>query len=133
MKSFVPQINLVFAWMWIFAGFLSGMVMGFFFDQETWLGGYTSHKRRMYRLGHISFFGLGAVNFIFYLTARAIGDNGSLDALWEFASALFIVGGVTMPLCCVLMAHETRLRPLFGIPVLSLISAAVLTIITILL
>jgi hypothetical protein len=129
-KSFVPQINLVFAWMWILAGFLSGMLMGLFFDKETWLGGYTSHKRRMYRLGHISFFGLGAVNFIFYLTARALGAGGPL---WEFASALFIVGGVTMPLCCALMAHEKRLQPLFGIPVLSLIAAAVLTIIRILL
>ena len=44
------------------------MVLGMFFHGENWLGGYASFKRRMYRLGHISFFGLGAVNMLFCLT-----------------------------------------------------------------
>ena len=93
MKHFVPQINLVFAWVWILAGFLSGMAMGLFFDKENWLGGYASHKRRMYRLGHIAFFGLGTVNFIFYLTARAAG-GGARRAVQGLAG----IGGASLVL-----------------------------------
>ena len=57
------------------------MVLGLFFHRENWLGGYASLKRRMYRLGHISFFGLGAVNLLFWLTVK------SLPALSPYASA----------------------------------------------
>jgi hypothetical protein len=57
--------NLTLAWLWILLGFVSGMVLGLFFHRENWLGGYGSFQRRMYRLGHISFFGLGAVNALF--------------------------------------------------------------------
>jgi len=56
------QINLLAAWCGIVLGFLYGMVLGMFFRRDDWLGGYASLKRRMYRLGHISMFGLGAVN-----------------------------------------------------------------------
>jgi hypothetical protein len=119
------QLNLVFAWVWILAGFLSGMVMGLCFHQENWLGGYASYKRRMYRLGHISFFGLGIVNFIFYLT---IQTRGSAGALAHAASWCFVLGGLTMPICCWFMARTARAQFFFGIPVISLIGGAVLTI-----
>src|SRR5206468_12363049 len=53
-----PQLNLLAAWSGILLGFISGLVFGLFFHREGWLGGYSSFKRRLYRLGHISFFGL---------------------------------------------------------------------------
>src|SRR6476646_8665042 len=71
----VPQINLAFAWCWIVVGFLSGMVQGLSFHREDWLGGYASFRRRLYRLAHISFFGLGAVNLFFYLTFSSRTDS----------------------------------------------------------
>ena len=64
------HLNLILAWLWILLGFATGMVLGMFFHGENWLGGYGSFKRRMYRLGHISFFGLGVVNLLFCLTAQ---------------------------------------------------------------
>ena len=70
MKIAPGQINVMLAWLWILLGFISGMALGMFFHGENWLGGYTSFKRRMYRLGHISFFGLGTVNVLFYFTLR---------------------------------------------------------------
>ncbi len=73
--------NLVMAWLWILLGFVSGMALGMFFHGEKWLGGYGSFKRRMYRLGHISFFGLGAVNLLFYLTARMLAASSALRLL----------------------------------------------------
>lgn len=120
----IPQLNLAFAWLWILAGFLSGMAMGLFFHRENWLGGYSSVPRRMLRLGHISFFGLGGVNLMFYLTVQSAGLQGPLV---EYAALALILGGVAMPICCALMARSVCFQFLFGIPVISLIAGAVLT------
>src|SRR5688572_7582198 len=120
-----PHINLIAAWLGILLGFVSGMVLGMFFHREGWLGGYASLKRRMYRLGHIALFALGAVNLMFWLTMRNLPVSNPL-AGW--ASSLFLLGAVTMPLCCVIMAHRPKLHLIFSIPVVSLIAAAVLTL-----
>ena len=124
MKLAGSQLNLVFAWVWILAGFLSGMALGLKFHDENWLGGYASFKRRMYRLAHISFFGLGAVNLFFHLTLK----DTPMGAFGTSASMALILGGVTMPLCCWLMAASKKFQSLFAVPVLSLISGAILTI-----
>jgi hypothetical protein len=125
MNASTLQLNLVFAWLWIVLGFASGMLLGTKFHQEDWLGGYTSHRRRLYRLGHISFFGLGAVNFMFWLTARALPFAPGARL---FASAAFALGAFTMPLCCFLMAHWPRTRMWFAIPVGSLLTGGGLTL-----
>jgi hypothetical protein len=126
MNTLTPDISLFAAWMGILLGFLSGMVMGMFFHRENWLGGYGSLKRRMYRLAHISFFGLGAVNLFFWLTAINIAVTGSLVAL---ASWAFLAGSIFMPLCCVLMAHFPKARLLFALPVISLMTGGGATLI----
>ncbi len=118
MKTDVTQINLVIAWLWILLGFVSGMVLGMFFRGETWLGGYASFKRRMYRLGHISFFGLGAVNLLFCLTVKNFALTG--EAI-HYASLAFVVGAISMPLCCVVMANWPKAHMIFSIPVVSLL------------
>ena len=125
MSHFAPQNNLFLAWLWILLGFVSGMLLGLFFHGENWLGGYTSFKRRMYRLGHISFFGLGAVNLLFYFTLQSLPAD---DPLAGLASWAFVVGAVSMPVCSVLMAHFPKAHLLFAIPVLSLIAGGVLTL-----
>ena len=122
MKS---NLNLFLAWLWILLGFVTGMVLGLFFHGENWLGGYGSFKRRMYRLGHISFFGLGAVNLLFWLTLQIISPAVPLA---EVASWAFILGAVTMPICCVVMAHFPKARLIFAVPVLSLITGGILTL-----
>lgn len=119
------QLNLTIAWLWISLGFLSGMLLGLFFHHEQWLGGYGSLKRRMYRLGHISFFGLGAVNLLFWLTVRALPSPG-LHA--TVASTAFIIGALTMPLCCLIMAHFSKLHAIFTVPVVSLLVAGAFTL-----
>jgi hypothetical protein len=122
MKS---NLNLILAWLWILLGFVTGMVLGLFFHGENWLGGYGSFKRRMYRLGHISFFGLGAVNLLFCLTAQIFSPAGQLVSV---ASWAFIVGALTMPVCCVLMAHYPKAHLIFAVPVLSLLTGGILTL-----
>src|ERR671936_155223 len=125
MDTSAAHFNLVLAWLWIVLGFAFGFYFGMNFHKEQWLGGYASLKRRLYRLAHIFFFGLAIVNLLFYLTARgfAHGSRGAIIASWGFA-----LGAVTMPACCLLMAHRPRLRPLFLLPVLSLIAAGTLTL-----
>lgn len=117
--------NLFVAWIWMFLGFLSGAILGSFFHKDGWLGGYASFRRRMYRLGHISFFGLALMNLMFYVTVREAALAGPLIT---WASRGFLLGALTMPVCCALMAHLPGTRLLFAIPVVSLISASALTI-----
>jgi len=127
MQAHSFQLNLLVAWAAILLGFLSGMVMGLFFHREDWLGGYASHKRRMYRLGHISFFGLGTVNLLFWLTSEGLPTG-----LPAFASWMFVLGAITMPVCCAVMAHFSRARLLFAVPVVSLFAGGAATLLRIL-
>jgi hypothetical protein len=121
----VLQFNLLIAWIWILFGFLSGAVLGTRFHHEDWLGGYGSFKRRLYRLGHISFLGLAAINLLFYFTARCTA-LAPVTTLW--ASRSFLIGAFTMPLSCAVMAHFPKAHYIFAVPVVSLLAATVLTI-----
>jgi len=125
MKTEIVQFNLILAWLWILLGFVSGMVLGMFFHGENWLGGYGSFQRRMYRLGHISFFGLGALNLLFCLTVQNFALAG---ALIHGASLAFITGAVAMPICCVVMAQFPKAYLIFSVPVVCLITGGVLTL-----
>ena len=94
--------------------------MGMFFHNEDWLGGYASWRRRMLRLMHISMVGTGLLNIAFVFTV----ESARVDPYPRVASALFVLGAVTMPLVCALSAWQPRLRAFFLVPVLSLIAAS---------
>jgi hypothetical protein len=113
-------INIYAGWCGILLGIVAGAVSGLFFHEEHWLGGYGSWTRRMIRLAHISFFGLGFLNLGFALTARALGLSGHIG----LASWLLVIGAATMPLVCYLSAFIKPFRHLFFVPVLS-VGAAV--------
>lgn len=114
--------NLYAAWIGFLAGGLAGVVTGLFFHREDWLGGYGSWPRRMVRLAHVAFFGIGILNLAFALTARALGLAGGL----RLASALLIVGAVAMPLVCYLSAYRRPFRHLFAVPALSVTAGVAL-------
>src|SRR5436190_21495737 len=119
-SSGVIRANLAMGWLWILMGFASGALMGLKFHQPDWLGGYTSHKRRLYRLGHISFFGLGLVNFLFAFTFPPPSITNAI----HWASVLFIIGAITMPICCGVVAHRPGLHLSFSVPVMALLFGA---------
>lgn len=125
MKYNFAHLNLVLGWLWIALGFVSGMLLGFRFNDEHWLGGYTSWRRRLYRLGHVSFFGLGLLNLVFFLTTREL--NAASEAI-GVASIGFALGAVAMPICCVIAAHQPNCKPIFSVPVLSLITGVLVTL-----
>jgi hypothetical protein len=102
-----------------------GAVLGLKFHGEDWMGGYASLKRRLYRLGHVSFFGLAIINLLFFFTATYLSLDGAciLVASWGF-----VIGAISMPVCCLIMAHHPGLKALFVLPVSSLIIAGALTL-----
>ncbi|HET8548040.1 MAG TPA: hypothetical protein VFL57_08550 [Bryobacteraceae bacterium] len=106
--------NLLAGWLAMLGGVLSGAIIGLSFHREDWLGGYYSHRRRLIRLGHISFFGLGFMNVLFALSLPAF-DLPPLHA--AVASLCLLIALITMPVCCFLTAWRKRLRHLFPLPV----------------
>ena len=115
------MINEAFGWAWITLGFLTGFLLGTRFHDEKFLGGYGSWARRLLRLGHVACIALGALNILFALSAARVG----LSPGWlRGVSWAFVVGGITMPVCCVLAAWRRELCPLFIVPVAALVFAA---------
>jgi hypothetical protein len=101
-------------WLGMLMGVVSGAVIGLFFHREDWMGGYASYRRRLTRLGHISFFGLALVNFSFAFTQHVL----ALSAPWgSVAMWAFLVGAASMPACCFLSAWRKPFRHFFFIPV----------------
>jgi hypothetical protein len=117
--------NELFGWIWLLAGLLAGLTLGMRFQRQDWLGGYASHPRRLIRLGHISFLGLGIINILFALGGERLR---LAPGAGEVASWALIAGGVTMPACCGLMAWRPALQPLFAVPVVSLVLGTALIV-----
>jgi hypothetical protein len=116
----VLEVNLWFGWVWITIGLVSGAIVGLLFHDPNWLGGYSTWRRRMVRLGHISFLGTGLLNLGFAGTVAMMGDAAPRPVTgW-----LFLIGAVAMPTVCFLSAWHETFRCLFVIPVGSLIGGA---------
>lgn len=119
-------LNLIFGWAWMLGGVVSGAVIGLFFHRDGWAGGYASFRRRMLRLGHIAFFGLGFLNLLYGLTLAVVPVAAPYAAI---AAICLVVGAVTMPLCCFLTAWRKPIRHLFAVPVLTTTLGILLTLI----
>ena len=115
------DINFLAAWVAILVGLITGTAIGLFFHDADWMGGYASWRRRMIRLGHISFFGTGFLNLAFVVSVEHLQLRGSGPP--PLASAGFLLGAVAMPAVCFLSAWRESFRHLFFIPVTALILA----------
>ncbi|WP_372847033.1 hypothetical protein [Pontiella sp.] len=117
------MLNLLAAWVGFALGGVSGAIPGLFFHNQDWLGGYTSWPRRLIRLAHISFFGIGFLNLGMGLTGKMLGIES-----YAAASASMLAGAVLMPTVCYLSAFKPALRHLFFIPAGAVLLAIVLFI-----
>ena len=108
------DLTLLAGWLGMLGGVASGALIGLFFHREEWMGGYASFRRRMTRLGHISFFGLGFLNLACAFTL-ALADPGPTAA--RVAALGLLTGAATMPVCCFLAAWRKPFRHLFPLPV----------------
>lgn len=95
-------------------GLLSGAMIGLFFHDDSFAGGYASFRRRMMRLGHVAFFGLGIINVVFSLTLTTTGVVLSYPTV---ATISLIVAAILMPLVCFLSAWQKPFRHMFTLPV----------------
>jgi hypothetical protein len=111
------MINFHAAWIGIFLGLCAGACEGLFFHDDEWRGGYSSWRRRMVRLGHVSFFGIGFINLAYALSLDHLGIRVPIP--WP--SFLLLLGAVTMPLVCYLSAWRKPFRHIFFIPAGSVI------------
>ncbi len=117
-------LNWLAGWLLILASFATGAVIGLAFHRDDFLGGYGSFRRRLLRLGHIALAALGMMNVVFALSPWPPPGHWNADA----ASLCFVLGGVTMPLACFLTAWRTGWRHVFAVPVVTLASAVVFTL-----
>jgi hypothetical protein len=126
MRDSIVSNMFAIGWIGMLLGVLSGALIGLFFHREDWMGGYSSFRRRLTRLGHISFFGLGFINFFFAISHELAGVA---PALALPAAVAFTIGAASMPTCCFLSAWRKPFRHLFFIPVTGVAAGIVLTLV----
>lgn len=110
----MAQWNMWAGWTGMVFGLLFGAIIGLRFHEEGFAGGYSAFRRRMLRLAHIAFFGIGIINVLYALTLE------SADILVRYpllASMCLAAAVVLMPLLCVLTAWKAIFRHLFALPV----------------
>jgi hypothetical protein len=119
-------INEAFGWAWVVLGFVTGAMLGMGFSREGFLGGYDSWRRRLVRLGHIALIALGVLNILF---AHSAGRFVFVfETAWvQVASWSLIAGAVLMPAACVLVAFVPRAKPVFVLPIVTLVTGASIT------
>ena len=122
----ITRVMLVAGWSGMLGGAISGAALGLFFHGESWMGGYASFRRRLARLGHISFFGLGFLNLLFAFTNQLVALP---DRPASLAAGALIAAAVAMPTCCFLAAWRPSFRHLFAVPVVSVFTGIVATLV----
>src|SRR5258705_12701826 len=63
-------LNWTVGWSLILVAFIVGAILGLRTHRDDFLGGYTSYRRRMVRLGHIALAALGGMNVLFSLSPQ---------------------------------------------------------------
>lgn len=122
----ITRAMLVTGWSGMLGGVVSGAALGLFFHREDWMGGYGSFRRRLARLGHISFFGLGFLNLLLAFTNQLVALPQRPASI---AAGALIVAAVAMPTCCFLAAWRPSFRHLFAVPVVGAFTGIVATLV----
>jgi hypothetical protein len=107
------------------AGVGTGLVLGLWsFDGPVavpaWIGAYGDTSRRLVRLGHIAFIGLGILNV---LLAREIPRSSLGPRAGRLASRSMSFGNVGLPLALFAAAAWRPLKPLMAPPALAVFLA----------
>jgi hypothetical protein len=117
------MMNWYVGWSLILSAFVSGAIIGLFFHKEEFMGGYSSFRRRLTRLGHIAQAALGMLNVLFAVSTPTVEGWPA-----QLASLGMIIGGLSMPTVCFLTAWKPGFRHLFFIPVASLMTGVIQTL-----
>jgi hypothetical protein len=115
----------LFAWISFVLGIASGLTLGLWsfdgpFTTPLWLGDYESVARRLVRLGHIAYFGLGFLNL---LLAWELPKLHLSDRQKILAGKAMIFGNMVLPLTLFAAGMYHPLKYLMPIPALSVFLA----------
>lgn len=120
--------NRQIAWVSFCVGVGTGMIMGMWsfggpFPVPAWLGEYDDLSRRLARLGHIAFFGLGFLNLFLAseLQRTTLGPSGK-----RWAALAMNVGNVFLPLTLFAAAAYHPLKYFMSVPAGAVLLALVL-------
>ncbi|MCS7160221.1 MAG: hypothetical protein RMJ19_07100, partial [Gemmatales bacterium] len=94
--------------MLITVGFATGVGLGLGVHREDFLGGRSSLRRRLLRLGHISCVASGMTNVLFDVRQRHAYPEHELLPL---APRSWLLGGFTMPELCLAIRIQIRITP----------------------
>lgn len=118
----IGHLNVVFGWVCMNFGFLTGLLMGAKVEQfglntlkegPTWMNGYDSVPRRLLRLGHIAFIMLPLLNILYGTHI----DATPLTEMWKrIGSYAMIFGGIGVPVLCLAAAYYRPVKILLGLP-----------------
>ena len=130
LTSAIGRSNRIIGWMSLALGAGTGMVMGLWsFDgpvaTPSWLGDYGETSRRLVRLGHIAFFGLGILNL---LLARELPRLSLGGPARRTAARAMNFGNVFLPLTLFAAAGYHPLKYAMTLPVSAVFLALVLTV-----
>jgi amino acid transporter len=115
-------------WWSLVLGIATGLVMGLWsFDgpmaTPSWIGEYADTSRRLIRLGHIAFIGLGILDI---LLANEL-TRSSLDPRRRLlASRLMVAGNLGLPVALFIAAAWRPFKYVMGVPAMCVFVAMVL-------
>lgn len=115
-------------WASLAVGVTTGLVMGLWsFDGPVavpeWLGAYDATSRRLVRLGHIAFLGLGILDI---LLGRELPRLDLGDAAKRVASRAMIFGNVFLPITLFAAGMSPPLKYVMPLPATAVFVALVL-------
>ncbi len=123
------RTNRLVGWTSMAVGATTGLAMGLWsfngpMDTPAWLGEYADVSRRLARLGHIAFFGLGILNV---LLARELTRVTLSTAAHRLALATMNFGNIFLPVTLFAAAAYHPAKYLLPIPAMSVTVALVIT------
>lgn len=123
------RLNRLAGWISIAIGAGLGLLLGLWsFDGPVavpvWVGGYADTSRRLIRLGHIAFFGLGMLNILLSRELRGLRLSGKTRLL---TGSLMLAGNLLLPPLLLLSALVPVCKYLLPLPALGLFAAFCLT------
>lgn len=119
------SLNLAVGWCSLAVGAITGLVLGIWsfggpIPVPEWIGEYDTLPRRLLRLGHIAFFGLGVLNI---MLARHLGRRRGFEVPRGLALNAMNFGNVFLPLTLIAAAAYEPAKYLMSIPALAITGA----------
>jgi hypothetical protein len=120
--------NRLVGWTSLAVGIAVGLVMGLWsFDgpmqPPDWIGEYADTSRRLVRLGHIAFIGLGTIDI---LIERELERSSLAPAARAVASWSMVVGNVLLPMTLFAAAANRPVKYFMAVPASAVFLALVL-------